>query len=146
MKKLALILALVLATIAAPAGAASKEVIGPVISPLTGHPTTFAADSPFHVANCWALPAGTPATGHYSIALSVDGTLVEPSFTEFGSTDANPDVVRRCYVWNFASGLSAGTHTFVLTWYVPCSATSQTCSNPNEVVTYTTYTLTVTFV
>ena len=145
MKKLVLILALVAAVAAAPAGATSKVVIGPGISPLTGHPTTFTAGSPFHVANCWDLTSDTQAIGHYSIALSVEGTLVEPSFTEFGSTDANPDVVRRCYVWNFPSGLSAGTHTFVETWYAPCYATSETCSNPNEVVAYATYTLPVTF-
>ena len=145
MKKLAVILALVLAVVAAPVGATSKEAIGPGISPLTGHPTTFTAASPFHVGACWRLSSDTQAIGHYSIALSVDGTLVQPSFTEFGSTDADPDVVRRCYVWNFPSGLSAGTHTFVETWYVPCYATSQTCSNPNEVVVYATYTLAVTF-
>jgi hypothetical protein len=144
MKKLALIVALVLATIVAPAGATTKEPIGPTISPLTGHPTTFAADSPFHVANCWNLAPDTQAIGHWSISLSVDGATVEPSFTEFGSTDAS-DNVRRCYVWNFADGLSAGTHTFVQTWYAPCYATTQTCDKENEVVTHTTYTLTVTF-
>jgi hypothetical protein len=37
----------------------------------------------------------TEAIGHYSIALSIDGTPVQPSFTEFGSTDDNPDVVTK---------------------------------------------------
>ena len=144
MKKLALILALVLATIAAPAGATTKEPIGPTISPLTGHPTTFAANSPFHVANCWILAPDTQAIGHYRIALSVDGATVEPSFTEFGSTDAS-DNVRRCYVWNFVNGLSAGVHEFRLTWYAPCYATDTTCDKQNETVELAVYLLTVTF-
>jgi hypothetical protein len=97
MKKLMFILALVLASAAAPAGATSKEPSGPGISPLTGQPTTVTAGSPLRVGNCWALRSDTEAIQHYDIALSFDGTPVQPSFTEFGSTDGNPDVVRTCY-------------------------------------------------
>ena len=147
MKKLMMILALIAAVVAAPAGATSKEAVGARINPLAGQPTTFAAGSPFNVSNCWGLDprVGDEPIGHFSIGLSVDGTLVKPSFTKFGSTESNLTLIQRCFVWNFPSGLSAGTHTFVQTWYVPCSTTSQTCSDPNEIVAYATYTLTVTF-
>ena len=147
MKTLAMTLALFAAAVAAPAGATSKEPIGARINPLVGQATTFTAGSPFNVSNCWGLDPrlGDEPAGHFSIGLSVDGTLLEPSFTDFGSTESNLTLIRRCYVWNFPNGLSAGVHTFVQTWNVPCSTTSQMCGNPNEGVASATYTLTVTF-
>jgi hypothetical protein len=141
---LAFVLMLTLGVMAMPAGAKQIELIGPTISPLTGHPTTFAAGAPFHVANCWLIPSTSDAIGKFRIALEVDGTAVagEPLFS---TTSGDPDIHNRCWVWNFPDGLSAGTHTFVQNWYAPCYATAQACTNPNELVVAASYTLTVTF-
>jgi hypothetical protein len=146
MKKLALpfIVMLTLAVVAMPAGAKQIEPIGPTISPLTGHPTSFAAGAPFHVANCWNIPSTSDAIGKFRITLEVDGAPVAGE-TLFSVTSGDPDIHKRCWVWNFPEGQSAGTHTFVQNWYAPCYATEQACTNPNELVVAASYTLTVTF-
>jgi len=137
------ILALALAAVAS--AAPNKELVGSQISVLTGEPTTFTAGAPFHVVNCWHPVVGEDrAIGEWTIGLTVDGVSVDPNWTLFGG--ASDGTIERCYGWNFPSGLSAGTHTFVETFYTPCYRVSTTCSDPNAQVVYDVKTLTVAFV
>jgi hypothetical protein len=142
---------LALAVVALPAAATSKEPLGPAFSLLTGHPTTFAAATPFHIANCWNIASTSDAIGKFSISLDVDATPRAEDFTEFSVRSGDPDILNRCWVWNFPDGVSTGTHTFVEHWFAPCYvAVSQfgypgACSNPNAVVEALTRSLTVNF-
>ncbi len=147
MKRLGItfLLMLALAVVALPAAATSKEPIGQAFSLLAGRPTTFAAGAPFHIANCWNLPSTADAIGKFSIALDVDTTPRAEDFRVFSVTSGDPDILKRCWVWNFPDGMSTGTHTFVEHWLEPCYATAGPCSNPNAVVEAFTLSLTVVF-
>jgi hypothetical protein len=114
----------------AAAASPNKQTVGPAFSILTGHPTTFEANSAFHIENCWNLSTSADAIGKFSIVLDVDGMPRAEDFKEV--LNPTPDTTLRCWVWNFPSGMAAGIHTFVEHWFEPCSATtSGTCDTPN---------------
>jgi hypothetical protein len=141
---------LALAISAMPAGATSKEPVGDRINVLLGFPTTFAAEAPFNIRHGWQISADNDAIGKFSFALDIDGTPRDFDFVLKTVTSGDPDVQDRFWVFNFPSGLSAGTHTFVGRWLAPCYTAIQLdfpgpCRSPNTVEEAFRRTLTVTF-
>ena len=128
------------------AAAGSKQRLGSEINVLVGTPTTFTAGAPFHIAHGWVAIDTTvsSAVGKFSFSLQVDGVYRSESFVE--RTVEPNGTVDRFFVFNFPSGLPAGSHTFIGHWLAPCYAVSGcTTVNPNTVVEAFQRTLTVTF-
>ena len=73
----ALVSVLALAFVALPGVAAAEQVTttGPAFNIFTGHPTDFAAGSPFHFLLGWEQ-LSTDAIGKFSWTLDVDGTRI----------------------------------------------------------------------
>jgi hypothetical protein len=120
MKKLSLILVTMLLLLAfvVPAAAAGPRVkIGDRISIFDGYPTSYPANTPFHIAHGWGFdpPNDVPSNPPYSFSLELDGDPVTESFVlRYADPDSDPLIVWH-WVYNFPEGLS-GTHTFVGTW------------------------------
>src|SRR4051794_4784226 len=81
-----LLAAAALVVLAAPAGAGARERIGDRINVLLGTPTSYPANTPFHVARGWIRfdPGATPpeAVGKWFVTLDLDGEPVDTSFVE----------------------------------------------------------------
>jgi len=107
---------------AVPAAADSKERIGERINVLLGTPTSYPANTPFHVAHGWILfdPGATPpeAVGKWFSTLDLDNQPVDVSFVE--RFVADDGTLSRFWVFNFPTGLPAGTHLFTARWWGPC--------------------------
>lgn len=101
--------------LAAPASAVVPEA-GPRVS-LFGPPTTFPADTPFHVSHgftCGFDEVGCPtfAVSGTLFSLYVDGVL-QPSKVE---VIADNEGVNKVWVTNFWDGLPRGRHTLLGVW------------------------------
>ena len=102
-----------------PATANSKPTTGTRIA-LGNPPATFAAGAVFYVEHGFACALGDAectadqisANGGFD--LYVDGVL-QPSKIDVEVGDGG---ITKFHLTNFASGLSAGTHTFVGLWYL----------------------------
>jgi hypothetical protein len=112
----AALVAAVLAVAAVPAAANNKPVSGPRL-PFAAFPTTFAANSPFHIEQGFGcLLRDTPCvtsqiTGQSTFQLYLDGVL-QPSTTDV-DVDATNGIIRKFQLTNYPNGLLTGTHTFV---------------------------------
>ena len=149
MKRLAFLTLFVLtvvgAGLAGTGAAGDRTAVGPSFN-IFGHQTELAAGTPFHILLGWdPLPTTLEALGHYSWSLDVDGVPREADFHVFGPSPLPDEAIERAWVFNFATGLPAGTHTFVAHGFVPCYATSEACRTPNEVVESFTITRVVSF-
>jgi hypothetical protein len=145
---LLLVFTLVLAVAALPSAASAHQITttGPPFNIFSGHPTQFLAGSPFHFLLGWdPLSLPRDAIGHYSVTLDVDGVQRAPSEHFFGPSPISDGAQARIWIWNFPSGLRAGTHTFVAHFLAPCYATGGPCATPNEVVEVSTRSMTVLF-
>jgi hypothetical protein len=158
MKKL-LVAALAVASVlllGGPASATQGVPVGDRINVLRGTPTTFPANTPFHIGHGWSGPGGgccvTPAVGIWSFALDVDGA---PRAEDFVTRDAvlfgaEPAVHFLGWVFNFPDGMT-GTHTFTGHWLQPCEAAVEfsgftgPCRDPAQSIEVITRSLTVTF-
>jgi hypothetical protein len=139
---------LVFGIMALPAPATPPEPIGPFLSVLVGTQTTFPAGTSFHTGGGWGLDPNGDANGKFSFSLQVDGVLRNEDFVDRSVVAGPPEVpqvLSRIWVYNFASGLSAGSHTFVGHWFGPCYATAGPCVDPNSVVEIDRHTLIVSF-
>ncbi len=130
-----------LVVLAVPAAAKEKAPVGTRINILGQTPTTFAADTPFHIRHGWLLNSDLPAVGKFGFALEVDGSLREEDFIERTVIDPGPpEIFTKLWVHNFPGGLPAGTHTFIGNWFGPCQPlvdagfATGPCATPNAVV------------
>jgi len=104
-----------------PAAANNKPVSGPRLA-FAAFPTTFAANTPFHIEQGYGcLLSDTPCmtsqiTGQSTFFLYVDGVL-QPSTTDV-DVDAANHIIRKFQLTNYPNGLPAGTHTFVGVWTI----------------------------
>jgi hypothetical protein len=102
-----------------PAGANSKPTTGTRIG-LVNPPAMFAANTPFYVEHGFTCDVGdgecstSQISANASFELYLDDVL-QPSTVDVDVRDA---VIGKLYLTNFASGLAAGTHTFVGVWYL----------------------------
>lgn len=102
--------------IALPAFANAKPITGTRIA-LFQPPTTFPANTPFHIeqgsacllsdATCLA----TALSANDQFSLSVDGAL-QPSTVDV-DVNRSTGTIRKLYLTNFPAGLPAGSHSFV---------------------------------
>jgi hypothetical protein len=104
--------------VAAPASAGSKPTTGSRIG-LYLPPTTFAANTPFHVNHGFSCALGDGACigsqfGQGRFSLYVDGVL-QPSTVE---TNTGDGVTSKSWLTNFPNGLPAGDHTLVGVWSI----------------------------
>ena len=161
MKKvvIAALAALSILLLGSSAAATTKEEIGPRINVLLGTPTTFPANTPFHIRHGWSPTEDftPPAIGDYSFALDVDGVpraedfvireAIPPPATGF---DFDTPIQVRTWVFNFPTGMT-GIHTFTGHWFQPCAAAVEfhaypgPCTSPSASVEEETHSLTVTF-
>lgn len=132
-----------------------RERLGNRISLIVG-PSTYAANTPFHVAHGWGLTpddSESDAIGKWSFVLEIDGQALPANFVERSSNEdpAFGHLLSRFWVFNFPSGLSAGRHTFTGRWLGTCEVAvdgglyAGPCTKPTEVVEVATRTLTVDF-
>jgi len=139
---LVLVLVLVMGLLEAPAAAKKPEPVGDRINVLFGTPTTFDADEPFHVMHGFLIEH--KAKGVYDVDLTVDGVAVDEDF-KIKQKAANK-ATEVWWVFNFPSGLDSGLYTFVVEWYLPCSASGLSlCLRPNARTLCATAELTVDF-
>lgn len=147
MKKLApFIVMIALFVLVIPVSAKRHERIGEKLSIWPGSPTTFAAETPFHIAHGWQLFKIDGPVGRYDFTLEIDGEMIAEDFVE-RSVERGPDgrAQTRVWVFNFPDGMT-GTHTFTGHWIGPCQyVTPGPCPNPNAKVEAFTNTLTVEF-
>ena len=112
----AALVAAVLAVAAVPAAANNKPVTGPRL-PFAAFPTTFPANSPFHIEQGFGCLLSDHAcvtseiTGQSTFKLYLDGVL-QPSTTDV-DVDAANGIIRKFQLTNYPNGLPAGTHSFV---------------------------------
>ena len=113
-----------LLALAVPAAADPQERIGDRINVFLGTPTSYPANTPFHVVHGWVEfdPGTTPpeAVGKWFVTLDLDGQPVDVSVVE--RFVADDGTLSRFWVFNVPSGLPAGTHLFTATWWGPCEA------------------------
>lgn len=114
---------IVLAAVAAalvvvlPATANSKPTTGSRVG-LVKPPAAYTAGAPFYVEHGFACETGdsecisSQISANGSFELYVDGVL-QPSSVD---VDIHDGGISKLYLTNFASGLQAGTHTFVGVW------------------------------
>lgn len=134
---------------AGPAPAQPRAPVGERIDVARGQPTTFLADTPFHVRHGWGTCVGSGegmlANGRLKIELEVDGVQRSPSYVEVSmapeeETGLPCDVVSRISTFNFPDGLSPGSHTLTAHWIGPCeplidgALTAAFCEHPADVV------------
>jgi len=119
-RRLVLLVALVgaMLVVAAPATATSVSRVptGPGI-PFLG-PTSFAANTPFHVQHGFVCDVGdagcisTQINGNSGFNLYVDGVLQPSTLVVTGGTGG----IAKLWLTNFPNGLPAGDHTLVGNW------------------------------
>lgn len=103
----------------APAAANNKPTTGTRIGLYTP-PATFPANTAFYIEHGWACELGDGVclgeqiSAHSDFVLTVDG-VVQPSTVDVDNVDG---ILGKLRLTNFPSGLPAGTHTFVGTWYL----------------------------
>jgi hypothetical protein len=102
-----------------PATANNKPTTGSRLA--LGNPlATFTAGAPFYVEHGFACGLGDSEcmsqeiSANGSFELYVDGVL-QPSTVD---VDVRGDAITKLHLTTFASGLPAGTHTFVGLWYL----------------------------
>lgn len=126
---------------------------GDQINILAGNPTTYAADAPFHVLHGWGMkdPAEKGAyVAGYGFQLEVDGLWMGRGHVIVQRNNETKSLTRR-YLYEFPDGLSAGDHTFVGHWYMPCQEAVDTgqwtgeCAHKNTPVEVLTWIHVVTF-
>jgi hypothetical protein len=135
-----------------PVVASPPEPVGEQINVFFGTPTSFEADTPFHIVHGWLLSTEElRGAGLYGFELWLDGDLVPPSYTDVNvSTDGGTMSMSRTVVFNFPEGL-LDTHTFTGVWYAPCKFAVETgiypgpCETPSQQVPIFESTLTVDF-
>src|SRR5438105_3530186 len=91
MKKLYALMLFALLLVAAPASAAPGQLVGQRINVYLGTPTTFPANTPFHINHGWGLGATMHpvANGIFGFTLDVDGAPRDADLV-FRSTDPAP--------------------------------------------------------
>ena len=112
-----------LLTSAGGAVAASKERVGDRISLLFEPPTTFPAETAFHIWHGFIFEDFDHGYGRYAFRLEVDGVERAPDFFEVDAFDRG--TISKVWVFNFPDGLT-GTHTFDAHWITPYSEESIT--------------------
>jgi len=112
----ALVACVVVALVAAlPATANTKPTAGQRIA-LGMAPTTFPANTPFHIEHGWscaladAVCMATQISARGDFELYVDGAL-QPSTVDVDIRDDGS--IQKLYLTNYPDGLPAGTYTFV---------------------------------
>jgi hypothetical protein len=101
--------------VALPAAANNKPTTGARLAVGPLGPTTFPADTPFHLEHGFLCSLGDGACMREQISanagfdLYLDGVL-QPSTVDVNLVNG---VLGRFYLTNYPSGLPAGTHTFV---------------------------------
>ena len=147
-----LVVAALLITVLAPGTAvAAEEPVGDQIHLVAGEPTTFPADTPFHVIHGFTLfPDESPAIGNWGFRLDIDGVSQgRGSLLNFGPGSEFP--MARLWLYNYENGLPQGVHELTGHFYLPCSYAvdfglfSGSCDQPNKPVEVFTFPLTVTF-
>ena len=104
-----------LLVVALPAAANDKPTTGTRIALGPLGPTTFAANTPFHIEHGFVCDVGNAECLREQISanagfdLYLDGVL-QPSTVD---VDLNGGALSKLYLTNYPSGLPAGTHTFV---------------------------------
>lgn len=135
-KTIYLLLIAVLLLTVVPASAKSKEPVGEKINLFFGGAQTFDAGEPFYIAHGFAFdPPGDKPGPNYSFTLEIDDVLQTEDYR-------TRDHLTWLWTFNYPDGMS-GSHTFVATWYAPCSATD-TPSCPDKhapVITHETTTV-----
>lgn len=146
-----LILALAFALVAAVPAVAAEPPVGAQINLVAGTPTTFDADTPFHVLHGWGLvPGDVQAVGIADFTLDVDGVDQGAGSLQNTATAGGLAVVK-LKLFNFEDGLPAGTHVLTGHWTLPCRPAVAAflypgpCETPNAPVEIFTVPLTVTF-
>ena len=104
-----------LLTSAGGAVAASKERVGDRIS-LFEPPSTYPADTAFHLWHGFVFEDFDRGYGRYEFNLDVDGVEVAADFFDVDVFDRG--TVSKVWVFNFPDGMT-GTHTFEGTWITP---------------------------
>ncbi len=129
---LPVLLGLLALAFAVSAAADPKERIGDRIDVLLGTPTSYPANTPFHVVQGWVNidPGATrpEAVGKSFVTLDLDGQPVDASFVE--RFVADDGTLSRFWVFNFPSGLPAGTHFFTARWWGPAKDSSRPDTTP----------------
>jgi hypothetical protein len=151
-KKILIILLICLFVFAVPAVAKEKEPVGERINILSGTPTEFPADTPFHIWHGWfEWPPYEAPIGLWDFDLEVDGVYRKEDYIDRFAIPYHglqPDLFQ-LYYYNFPEGLPAGEHTFVGRWFVPCMVAVEwgypPCSIPSELVEDLHIELVVTF-
>jgi hypothetical protein len=108
---------------------------------LFNHPSTYAANTAFHLNEGWPVVGKRSLPRTYEVRFEVDG-IPRPADFFYTETTSNP--VTKRWVLNFPSGLS-GPHDLTIQWWAPCSAGPGPCANPKQVVQHRTITETVNF-
>jgi hypothetical protein len=149
MKKIIVVLSIIaILLMASPVSAARHVYAGDRINVLLLTPTTFEADTPFHINHGWGIQVGRDTSGTYKeiaharFELEVDGVLVGEDFVD---RYVDSGFHAKYYVFNFFDGLPAGDHTFTGHWYNLCKYSGVTCTNPSQEVENLVQSLTVTF-
>ena len=145
---LMLVVVILLSVVVVPAMARGKLPDGVRFNLRSGRPTTHEAGEPFHIQHGWLLrPPEDKALGKWTFALWVDGKPRQVDWKDFTANQSQEGQIEltRLWVFNFADGLPAGTHTFKGTWYAPCYEVEDDCRWPFKKVAKETFELVVTF-
>jgi hypothetical protein len=126
-----LLMLLAFAVVALPASAKPKEPEGTEINLFTP-PTTFAANTPFHVSHGWQVNTTSEDAGRFSFTLDVDGVRLKEDFVLKTPVEGFPGVVEKDWVFNFPSGLS-GFHALSGIFWAPCGYQGRTDCVHNQV-------------
>jgi hypothetical protein len=141
------------AVAAMPAAANQNERVGVRIDLLADTPTEIEAETPFHVAHGWWMfpsrqqapePVAAPqAPGKSGFRLEIDGVAQQLDFVDrwvdIERKHAGLQFLGRLWVFNFPSGLPAGTYTFTAVWFGACESLALSgfpvgpCAYPTEV-------------
>jgi hypothetical protein len=153
-----LALLLLVAPEAAAPAAAANEPVGQRINVYLGSPTSFPANTPFHIQHGWAFGATEhpEQDGIFAFSLNVDGVPRDADFVLRSAESPQAagyeyPTLSSSWVFNFPAGMT-GTHTFTGNWIAPCRiAVAQLgyagqCSTPNRPVVVTSRSVTVNFV
>jgi hypothetical protein len=155
-----IIVAVLVLVVAAPVSAreGGQGAVGERINILFQDPTTFDANTPFHVFHGFAVEpsADLSPVGRYTFRLEVDG--VDQGKGQLVNEALPSEAISRRWLFNFQDGLPAGDHLLEGRWYEPCSLAVDLgeypgpCATPNEPVEIDLFglygiltTLTVTF-
>ena len=129
--------------------ARGNDPVGNRIDLVAGTPTSFPADTPFHVIHGWLVDVTITNPGHAFFEVDVDGVLIEGAFLRVNA--GRGTVQSRLWLFNFPLGLPAGTYLITGHWYLSCNDAVDSglfagpCVTPNEPVEVLTIPLNVTF-